>query len=509
VETRIKTTAYFDTKHLQRNLGERTIRSGAITVTSQASKLLLQVLSTAILARLLKPSDFGLIAMVAAVIALVSLLEDAGLTKATIQRSLINHGQVSNLFWINCLLGCALLLLTCALAPVLAWFYNEPRLLKITFAYALSFPLVSSGIQHRALLRRQMRFASIAVIDICSISVGLVSGIVFALKGAEYWALVAIPLTSAVVSTFLSWSLCSWRPGLPNRGSGVRPLLAFGINLTAFNIVNRISRVIDNILIGRLYGANILGIYAKAYRLLLFPLQQINRPLGAVAIPALSILQNHHQRYRSYYTRGIEMISFLGKPLAVYLFVAADEIILFFLGEQWIDAIPVFRALGPASFLATTNVASGWVFISSGQTDRQLKWGVFASFFFTAGIVTGLSWGAIGVAYAVSISRLILKIPGLLYCYAKTPIRISDFGLAIWRPAVASISSGILLYLIETNLLDGLEQIMLRLMILFSIYMLLYISVFIALPGGRESLVYIIQNVRKIRPGNKKDVPSQ
>lgn len=499
-------TTYLKTEHLQENLGERTIRSGAITITTQAAKLVLQLLSTAILARILKPSDFGMVAMVMAIIALVALLEDAGLSKATIQRAKLTHEQVSNLFWVNILMGAVLLLLTFTLAPVMAWFYKEPRLLKITLVYAITFPLVSSGIQHRALLKRQMQFASIAVIEILSIVVGVATAILFALNGAEYWALIAMPLSSATVSTLLSWILCRWRPGLPNRGSGVRPLLMFGINLTAFNIINRISRVIDNILIGRLYGADILGIYAKAYRLLLFPLQQINRPLGSVAIPTLSILQNQPRRYRDYYRKGIEMISFLGKPLAVCLFVAADEVILFFLGDQWLEAIPVFRALGPASFLATTNVASGWIFISLGQTKRQLKWGAFASVFFTAGIVAGLPWGTLGVAYAVSVSRLILKVPGLWYCYARTPVNLSDFGLAIWRPAAASIMAGLLLFFIERAILGGVEQIFLRLTTLFAIYGVLYVIIYIFLPGGSRSLGYILQNVRKIRPGNKRDV---
>jgi len=496
-----KTTTYFDTEHLQTNLGNRTVQSGAITITSQAFKLVLQIISTAILARILKPSDFGLFAMVASILAFVALLEDAGLSKATIQRATITHEQVSNLFWVNCLLGFTLLLLTFVLAPIMSWFYQEPRLVKITIAYAFCFPLVSSSTQHRALLRRQMRFLSIAVIEIISIAVGIIIGIFFAVKGAEYWALITIPLSSAVVSTIISWFLCRWRPGLPSRGSGIRPLLTFGINLTAFNIINRISRVIDNILIGRLYGANILGIYSKAYRLLLFPLQQINRPLGSVAIPTLSLLQNQHQRYRTYYSRGIEMISILGKPLAVFLFVAADDIILIFLGNQWLEAIPVFRALGPAAFLATTNVASGWVFISSGQTERQLKWGTFASIFFTIGIVIGLQWGILGVAYAVSISRLILKVPGLWYCYEKTPIKISDFGMAIWKPAVASLSSGIILFAIETKFLCNIEQLFLRVWILFILFVVIYVLVFIALPGGKESLIFFSNNIRKVISG--------
>jgi O-antigen/teichoic acid export membrane protein len=499
-------SSLFDTEHLQKNLSERTIRSGAITLTSQAAKLVLQITSTAVLARLLKPTDFGLVAMIMAVIALVALLEDAGLSKATIQRAKLTHEQVSNLFWANCLMGAVLLLLTCILAPAMAWFYKEPQLTNITLVYAITFPLVSIGIQHRALLKRQMRFAVLAVIEIAAIVVGITTAILFALNGAEYWALIAMPLSSAAVGTVLSWILCPWRPGLPNRGSGVRPMLAFGINLTAFNIINRISRVVDNILIGRLYGAGVLGMYSKAYRLLLFPLQQINRPLGTVALPTLSILQNQHQRYRDYYSKGIEMISFMGKPIAVFLFVAADEVILFFLGQQWVEAIPIFRALGPAALMATTNVASGWIYLSSGQTKRQLKWGTFASLIFTASIVAGLPWGAMGVAYAVSASRLTLKVPGLMYCYAKTPVKLSDFGLAIWRPATASLTAGACLFGIEMTLLTDVAPVFTRVVILLTVYAMLYLFFYIALPGGRQSLNFIFETVRKIRPEKKKDI---
>src|SRR5690606_19203223 len=165
--------AYFDTEHLTKHLRRRTMRGGAITVSSQGVKFALRLGSTAVLARLLTPADFGLIAMVTVVTGFVEMFKDAGLSMATIQRERITHAQVSTLFWINVALSALIMLLIAALAPAIAWFYGEPRLLPITLALSGTMIFGGLAVQHQALLRRQMQFGRLATIEITSMAAGI------------------------------------------------------------------------------------------------------------------------------------------------------------------------------------------------------------------------------------------------------------------------------------------------------------------------------------------------
>lgn len=174
------------------------------------------------------------------------------------------------------------------------------------------------------------------------------TAVVSAWYGAGYWALVMMSLTSAITTTVGVWVMCGWRPGPLVRHSGVRSLLAFGGHMTGSNVLIYFTRNLDNLLIGRYWGAQQLGLYAKAYQLLLMPLQQINAPISSVAIPTLSCLQSDPQGYVAYYRKAIMLIAGLGMPIVAFLFVAADKVILTLLGSQWMSAVIIFRVLALA-----------------------------------------------------------------------------------------------------------------------------------------------------------------
>jgi O-antigen/teichoic acid export membrane protein len=178
--TQQQTLDAFSTEHLHADLKGRSVRGGMLTLTSQGVQFVMQSVSTIVLARLLTPADFGLVAMVTAITGLGQAFADLGLSEATIQRPEISHDQVSTLFWINVAIGLGLTALTSALAPVLAWFYREPRLIHITFLVSLTFLIGGLRVQHDALLRRQMRFSALAVRDIASYLVAVPVAILLA-----------------------------------------------------------------------------------------------------------------------------------------------------------------------------------------------------------------------------------------------------------------------------------------------------------------------------------------
>ncbi len=409
---------FFDTEYLKADLKGRSVRGGAVTMASQGAKFFLGMGSTVVLARLLTPQDFGLIAMVTAVTGFVAVFKNMGLSMATVQRAEVNHGQISTLFWINVILSLGVMLVTAALAPVIAWFYGEPRLTWITLALAGAFIFGGLTVQHQALLRRNMRFGTLALIGIIGMVVGIVTAVIAAWYGAGYWALVLMQLATAITSAIAVWVVCGWRPGLPVRRSGVREMLAFGGNLTGFSFLNYFARNADNLLIGKFWGSGQLGLYSKAYGLLLLPLRQIKRPITAVTIPALSRLQNDPETYRRYYYRAISTIAFITMPLVAMLAALSHEIIPIVFGKQWTDSAIIFKLLAFAAFFQPVLGTTDWVFISLGQTKRMMYWGLIGVPAIILSFVVGLPWGVLGVATSYTIcSVVIIAVPSLLLLF--------------------------------------------------------------------------------------------
>src|SRR5947208_7166596 len=219
---------HLNTDHLLGDLKGRTISGGFITIAAQAIKFLLNLVFIMARARLLTPKDFGLYAMVTTMMGFLWIFQDIGHSTATVQRQQINHAQVSNLFWVNVGVGGLVTVVVAALAPAIAWFYREPRLVGITLALSITFLLTTSAVQHIALLNRQMRFGAIATIEVSCVLSGYMTGIGMALCGYGYWALVGANLMQVVIRLVLCWLISGWQPRLFSRNAQNRHLLNFG-----------------------------------------------------------------------------------------------------------------------------------------------------------------------------------------------------------------------------------------------------------------------------------------
>ena len=419
---------HFSTDRLKANLGARTARGGAVTFASQGFKFAAGMAATVVLARLLRPEDYGLVGMVAVVTGFVTMFKDLGLSAATVQREEVTHEQVSTLFWVNVALSLGVGILTALAAPLVAWFYGEPRLAAVTLAYCAGFLFGGLTVQHEALLRRQMRFGALALSEILALLASITATVVLAWRGWGYWALVAGHLSLSLVYMACVWVACGWRPGRPSRGAGVRSMLAFGGNFTGFSVVNYFARNLDNLLIGRFWGSQQLGLYAKAYQLLLLPIDQINSPVTTVAVPALSRLNDSPERYRRVYLRIMEKVAMLTMPAVALMISVSDWVVLVVLGPQWAEAGRIFAVLGVAALLQPVNNTTGWLFITQGRTRDMFRWGLLGGSIIIASIVAGLPWGALGVATSYSLTFVCVVTP-LLYRFVGRagPVRAADF----------------------------------------------------------------------------------
>lgn len=432
------------------NLRDKTARGGAITAIGQMIRFVLQIGTTMFLARILSPDDFGLIGMVAVLVQLVVFFRDFGLTQATVQRKEITVQQVSNLFWINLFASVTIAGIFALSSSAIAQFYGRPELQEISLILAIGILAEGVSLQHRALMTRGMEYLRLTIVDVISQLVASTLAIFMALNGLGYWALVVLSLGVSLVRMFLIPLLAPWIPSIPRRGAGTMPYLGFGTNLFGFNLLNYFARNVDNVIIGRLMGAVTLGFYENAYRLLMLPMQQINGPVTQVVLPALSRLQEDTREYRDFYVAALTALSLFSVPISIFCFFFANDLIYLALGPGWGKAAEIFQYLAPAALMAATNVANGWVYLSLGTVNRQLRSSIISSLIHVVFILAGSRWGVEGVAISVSLSRVSMRLPFLMYAYKGTPITVMDFlATQVWPMILGVTCSATVYFLVD------------------------------------------------------------
>ena len=368
----------------------------------QLARLLLQFAGIVILARLLTPRDYGLLAMVMAIIGVGELLRDLGLSTASIQAGSVTKWQRDNLFWINSGIGLALSAGAFLSAGTIAAFYGEPLLERIVQALSPTFLVNGLGAQYRADLTRRLRLTHLAIITVAALCLGLASGIALAYAGAGYWALVAYQLVNSSATLVLSMLAAGWLPGRVHRAANMTPFLRFGWNLLGVQLITYLSRNLSSILIGNRFGADTLGLYDRAFQLLMLPLNQINAPATTVALPFLSRLQNDRERFALFLLHGQTVLIHLTISIFSFACAQAEPLILLTLGEQWRETIPLFQILTVAGVFQAASYATAWVFLAKGLMSSNLKFSVASRALLIAIVFLGLPWGVEGVAAGYS-----------------------------------------------------------------------------------------------------------
>lgn len=415
------------TGHLLHNIGHRAVSGGFVTFGAQAGKFILSFAGAAVLARLLEPKDFGLLGMVLGITALVGIFKELGLSTATVQREHITQQQVSNLFWVNVAVGGMAALIGVGLSPLVAKFYRDPRVAAIMVVLSLTFLVAGSAVQHRALLTRQMRFSTVALIDVTAMFVGFLIGCILAWRGFGYWALVAQQVSNSATDLLLTWSCSRWRPNLPRRKTGVRPLLNFGAHLTVADFVGRLSASTDTILIGRFFGVVPLGLYTRATVLLQRPLDQVFAPVTAVLDPVLARLQNDPQRYRRAFLRIYGALAMVTFTFAALCLALAQPIVLVILGSKWVGVIPLFSAFALVAISSPMSSVVSWIYQSQGRGRDQLYNHTSAGLITVAAYLVGLHWGPLGIVLSLAITSMMIRQPLVYYIAGRRgPVSTSD-----------------------------------------------------------------------------------
>jgi len=491
-----------------KDLKEKTIRGGLARLCAQAANFFLRLGSLIVLARLLGPKDFGLVGMVTAFTGVLMLFRDFGLSAAAIQRTTVTEEQISTLFWINIVVGMLLGLLAVAGAPAIAAFYNEPRLVGVTAVLALGFVFNAAGAQHSVLLQRQMRFTALAIVNTVALIVGTAIAIGGAKAGYGYWALVAMTVTTPLVSTVGFWLTTAWIPGRPHRRAGIRSMMRFGGTVTLNGLIAYVASNFDKILLGRYWGVDALGIYGRAYQLINIPTDNLNSAAGEVAYSALSRLQDDPARLKNYFLKGYSVILALTFPITVACALFADDMILVLLGPKWAAAAPIFRFLAPTILVFAIINPLFWLLSSLGLVGRSLKMALVIAPVMIVSYIMALPYGPRGVALAYSTVMMICVIPVIAWSVYGTVISSRDILLTVSRPLASSILAGGLalgVRLVYCQLLSALPRLVLE----SALLLVTFVGILLFVTGQKELYLDLLRGLKGPSSAKKESLPQR
>ncbi len=431
----------------------QTIKGLGWSGVSQVVRQLLQFAVTVVLARLLVPTDFGALAMIAVFTGFAGIFVDLGLGAALVQKQEATDIHLHTTFWLNLAAGTAISAIVFLAAPAIAALYLEPRLRTITRVIALNFLLSSLCSIPYSQLQKKLEFKNLAKVEIASFLGAGVVAIVLAWRGLGVWSLVAQTLLATLISAGLLWRLCHFRPALRFSRKAFRELFSFSSHYLGFNALAYWIRNFDNLLVGKYIGAAALGIYSRAYNLMLYPVNQLSGVISRVMFPALSQIQHDIPRVRSLYLKATRAIALVSFPLMVGLLCLAEPFVLNVFGSKWEGVIPVLEIFSLLGLVQSIGTTVGWIYTSQGRTDIMFKWSLFAGTIYVTSFIIGLRAGIVGIATAYAFSNYVLLwYPSWTIAGRLIQLNFADMVRNLAGPFLCSMAMGGAVWLLSTLL---------------------------------------------------------
>jgi polysaccharide transporter, PST family len=439
---------FFEDNKAAAGLGMRSVRGGVIAIVARGTNAIVQVGSIFLLARLLAPADYGLVAMVIAITGFAPIFVDLGTRDAIVQRDRITPADISMLFWLTVSVGFVGALLVAASGPLIAAFYREPRLIGITLVASLTFVTTSLSCQHYALMRRTLMFRQLSLLEIAANVGGAAVAIGMAYQGSGYWALVTRPLVTASVLAAGVWWFCAWRPEKPRWSESVKQMLKFGLHLTGFTMTDFAGRSVDRIAIGYVSGAANLGFYQNSLMVYENALELLTNPLHGVAIAALSKLRENLIELKRSWAKALSALAFVAMPLFGALAIGGYELVVLVLGSKWAYSGVLLSILALRGMAHVVERTLGWLHVIAGRTDRWMRWGVISTLLQFVALACGLPFGPMGIVIAFTIHSYVLFVPAIVYAGKPLGIGAADVVRAVGPQLLGTLTAyGVTLYL--------------------------------------------------------------
>lgn len=471
---------YFEENKPRAGLGRDSLHNGVAFVAARSLNMVVQVGTTILLARLLSPRDYGLVAMVFALVGFAPMLIDLGTTDATVQRKRITHVDVSALFWLRVAIAGTLMLLLVGGSGFIASFYGEPALTDIALVSSLTFVVAALSAQHFALMRRAMQFKRMAIIEISSNVISSIVAITMALTGWGYWALVAKPILGSGLSAVAAWVSCPWLPGRPRFTPEAKEMVGFGMGVTGFTMTDYLAQYADRIALGYFYGAGPLGYYQNAL-LLYNNLLSLFTQLHDVAVSSLSKLRNNVDELKRSWAAALSSLTFFSSLAFAGLAVTGQDFVVILLGQKWAPAGPLLCIFAVRGIAHVVERTLGWLHVAAGRSDRWMRWGFFSAVFQLMALLAAIPFGLAAVATAHTIATFCLFVPALVYAGRPVGIGGKDVLRAVGPQTVAALTTVAIGFAAQRLFLDDYSQLMrfaLSVPICVAVYLTVAVGVF-------------------------------
>lgn len=382
---------------------------------SQVVKIFVQLINIVYLARLIPPSEYGIMAMALVIINFGMLIRDLGTAAAIIQRKDIDNAIINSIFWLNLYMGLGIAICIVLFSPLISYFFREPKLIMVLVCIAIIFPLSSSSSAHLALLERDSKFKKIASIEITSSVIGVFIALFLAYKSFGVYSLVWQTIIFNALSTIQFWKASKWRPTFNKMFdfSGLKEIFGFSANLSIFNLINYFSRNADSFIIGRYMASSVLGAYSLAYRIMLFPIASLTFVATRALFPILSKNQDDHETLKKTYLNCVFSILFIVVPLMSGLAFLSKPFVILVFGKEWLLTSSILLWLAPTAIIQSVLSTSGTVFMAKGRTDILMKLGILGMLLYMSAFIIGVQYNIITFAKFYFLANIINFFPAM------------------------------------------------------------------------------------------------
>lgn len=447
------------------------------TSLSQFVKITSQLLGVVVFAKYLSAADFGVVAMATVVINFINIIRDIGTSAAIIQRESVSDKLKSSLVWVNLFLGLFLFILISLFSGVLARFFHNEVLSMVLPLISLSLPVSSLASVHQALLEKESRFDQTSKIEILSSVTSFVLASFLAIHGYGVISLVIQILSYSLLSSIGFIMLSKFKPSLVISYNELKEVMSFSLNLIAFNFINYFSRNLDQIIIGRFFSVDMLGAYSLAYRIMLFPVQNITTVLSRSLFPIMSRIRHDARDSSREYLRILSIILIAVPPLMTVIACTSAEIIPYFFGDKW-ELVPLILVwLAPTAMIQSLISTTGAIFIAFGKPHYLLRISVFNCIIQITAFIIGSQYNLLMLVKLYFFANAIMFFPNVFLALRITSVNYYDFFKAVFSSLIvilllwsSSIIYGKMLLVDDKNITFTL--IACKLLIMFFVYVI-------------------------------------
>jgi len=420
------------------DLAKQAMAGGRWSLVSQLGRQGVRLVFSFILARLLGPENFGIVALATVYVTFITLFLDTGFATAIVQRETIDRTDIGSAMVMNLVLSCALALLTFGLAPYISKFFNTSQLTDVLRALALIAVAKGLSAVPSALLMRHLRFRILALGEVATGLAGGVIGVTMALAGADYWSLVAQSLSTELLFAVVVLVVTRTVGDRP-RWTNIVSMWRFSINAIGAHALSYSMRNADNLLVGRYLGVVPLAHYALSYRVMMLPLQSFTQAVNRVALPLYARKQSdlgYVQRNFLFTTRMVSLVTF---PVMTAIAVSAPDLVPTLFGNAWRPAIVPMQLLALVGLRQSVQSLVQSVVIASGRTHWQFRMNLVWSVLAIAGFAIGVQWGINGVAGAYLAVDLLMAPMTVFYAAKILAFTARQYLATLVPPAIGSL----------------------------------------------------------------------